>query len=80
MHGNIDFATEQSLVDLLGEQPFAAKVAKRLVPDAIARGGDDTERDAVLFEAMGVDQKGPHMTGLPKGEGTSSGADQEPAI
>ena len=57
MHGEIDRAAKQRFVDLLGEQALAAEVAQRLVPDAIARGGDGLKRDGVVAKAVRSDQQ-----------------------
>ncbi len=80
MHGEVHLAPEQGLVDLLGEQAFAAKVAQRLVADAIARGGDDAELDVGLFEAMSGDQERSHMPSLPERKRTAPCANQERAF
>ena len=52
MDGEIDRAVEQRFVDLLGEQPLAAEVAQRLVPDAVARRGDGLKRDSVIAKTV----------------------------
>ena len=49
-------AAEQRFVDLLGEQALAAEVAQRLVPDAVARGGDGLKRDGVVARTVRSDQ------------------------
>ena len=80
MHGEIDRAVEQGVVDLLGEQALAAEVAERLVPDAVARRGDGLERDGVLSEAVRIDEQRPHMVRLPQSERASARADQKRAM
>ena len=56
MHGEIDRAVKQGFVDLFGEQALAAEVAQRLVPDAVARGGDGLKRDGVVAKTVRSDQ------------------------
>jgi hypothetical protein len=77
VNGEIDHALEKRLVDLLCEQPLAAEVAQRLVADAVARGGDDLERDRVLGEAVGGAEPRFDMPRLPQRKRTAAGADQE---
>ncbi len=43
MHGHVERAREQRLVDLLGEEALAAEVAHRPVLDGIARGRQDDD-------------------------------------
>ena len=56
VHGESDVATEQRLVDLLGEEALAADVSQRLVLDAVARGGDDAEIDIAFAKPVGLTQ------------------------
>ena len=70
----------QGLVDLLGEQSFAAEIAQGLLADAIAGRGDDGELDVALVEAMSGDQERPHMPSLPERKRAASGANQERAF
>ena len=80
MHGKIDRAAKQRFVDLLGEQALAAEVAQRLVPDAVARGGDGLKRDGVVAKTVRSDQQRPHMVRLPQRERASTRADQKRAL
>ena len=80
MHGEIDRAAEQRFVDFLGEQALAAEVAQRLVPDAVARGGDGLKRDGGVTKAVRSDQQRPHMVRLPQRERASTRADQKRAL
>ncbi len=77
MHGEIDNPLEKRLVDLLGEQPLAAEVAQGLIADAVARRGDDLERDCLFGEAMGGAKPRRDMPRLPERKRTAAGADQE---
>ena len=45
MHGDVDRAGKQRLVDLLGEQAFAAGLDQRPVGDAVAGGTDGDDQD-----------------------------------
>ena len=47
MHGEIDRAVEQRLLDLLGEQPLAARFAQRPVLDAVAGRFDDDDLESM---------------------------------
>ena len=80
MHGEIDRAAEQRVVNLLGEQPLAAEVPQRLVPDAVAGRGDRLERDGILCEAVRIDEQRPHMVRLPQSERAATRADQKRAM
>ena len=56
MHGDIDGAGEQSLLDFLGEQTFAADLRQRplldrLVLDLVAGGADDLDSDGLRRHA-----------------------------
>src|SRR5260370_8197183 len=53
MHREVDFACEQRLFDLLGEQPLAAGLGERPVLDLVAGGADRDELDRGSGEAMG---------------------------
>jgi hypothetical protein len=51
VHGDVDAAVEQRVVDLLGEQPLPADVRQGLPQDLVARGLDDADLEgAVLGE------------------------------
>jgi hypothetical protein len=76
----IELAAEQSLVDLLGEQPFAPELAQGLVLDAVARGGDDAQGNIARCKVMGRNQAAPHVLGLPERERASSCSDQKRAV
>ena len=60
MHGEIDAAVEQRLLDLLGEQALAAHFRQRPVLDGIARGADDDEFDRRLVDAERLRQPRTH--------------------
>ena len=52
MHGDVDAAGEQRLLDLLGEQALAAGLRQRPVLDAVAAGRDHHDLERVLRQAM----------------------------
>ena len=74
MHGEIDRAGQQRLVDLLGEQALAAEIAQRS-GDAVAGGGDDAELDVALAQAMRRHQQRADMARLPERERAAARAD-----
>jgi hypothetical protein len=49
VHGDVDAAVQQRVVDLLGEQALAADVGERLVEDLVARGLDDHDLEGALL-------------------------------
>ena len=76
VHGDVDIASEQRLLDLLGEQTLAANIGERAVGYAIARGADDDELHVIGREVgMGSNQSGPDLPGLDEGELAAAGAD-----
>lgn len=75
MHGHINIAAQQRLVDLFGEQALAAELTQRLVLDAIAGSGDDAEPDIALAKPRGVEEACPDMARLPKCQRAATCAD-----
>jgi len=49
VHGNVDAAVQQGIVNLLGEQALATNVGQRLVQDLVARGLDDDDLQRALL-------------------------------
>ena len=52
MHGHVDVAGDQRVLDLLGEQALAAELAQRLVLDHVAGGLDDDHLEIGFAHAM----------------------------
>ena len=72
VHGEVDAAVQQRLVDLLGEQALAAEVGQAAVLHRIAGGADDGGFGGSVG-SQGVD----HQAGLDQGERRASGADAQ---
>ena len=53
VHGNVDAAVQQGVINLLGEQALAANVGQRLVQDLVARGLDDDDLQRALLVQLG---------------------------
>ena len=51
MHGQIDGAGKERVLDLLSKQPLATGLRKRPVLDRIARGADGFDFDPLRVEA-----------------------------
>jgi hypothetical protein len=64
MHREVDGPRQQRLLDLFGEQPFAAGFRQRPVLDAVAAGADHFDRDPIGIEAMCLRQRLPHHVRL----------------
>ena len=77
MHGEIDAAVEQRLLDLLGEQALAADLGQRAVLDRVAGGADDDELDRVLAHIQGGRQPGAHRARLHQRQRAAAGADTQ---
>ena len=56
MHGEIERAGKQLLLDLLGEKPLAADRRQRAVGDPVALGGEHHDLEHILRQAMGGHQ------------------------
>ena len=54
VHGNIDAAVEQRLVNLFREQALAADVGQRLVQDLVAGGLDDADLQRAVLGQLRV--------------------------
>ena len=48
MHGGVDHAVDQRLLDLLDEQALAADLGQRAVADRVAGGADLAEGDGAV--------------------------------
>lgn len=53
VHGNVDAAVQQSIVDLLGEQTLATNVSQRLVQDLVASRLDDANLQGAILTQLG---------------------------
>jgi hypothetical protein len=53
VHGDVDAAVEQRVVDLLGEQPLPADVRQGLPQDLVARGLDDADLEGAVLGETG---------------------------
>ena len=59
---------------------FLAVDSGRLVPDAVARGGDGLKRDGIAAKTVRSDQRRPHMVRLPQRKRATARADQKRAL
>jgi hypothetical protein len=53
VHGDVDPAVEQGIVDLLGEQALAADIGQGHVEDLVAGGLDDDDLQGALLSQLG---------------------------
>ena len=53
MHGNVDAAVQQGVVNLLGEEALAADVGQGLVQNLVASGLDDDDVQGALLGKLG---------------------------
>ena len=53
VHGDVDAAVEQRVVDLLGEEPLAADVREGLSQDLVSRGLDDADLEGAVLGEVG---------------------------
>ena len=77
MHGEIDRARQQGLLDLLGKQALAALLRERAVDDLVAGGLDDRELDSILGEAVRGSEPPPHLARLRKRQRRAARADAD---
>jgi hypothetical protein len=75
MHRQVDAAVQQGLLDLLGEQAFAADLRQRTVLDGVAGGADDGKADFVLGHAERHGQPRAHGPRLHQSERAAARAD-----
>jgi hypothetical protein len=70
MHGEVEAAVQQAVLDLLGEQALAADLGQRPVLHLVAGGADDDDLDRAGHGQgrMGVGQAPPRLLGLDEGE------------
>jgi hypothetical protein len=80
MHGQIDAAIQQSVLDLLGEQPLAAHLAQRAILDAVTAGLDDDRFEKALGQAMDRDQPPAHLVGLGQRQRAAARTDADGSI
>ena len=77
MHGEVDGAGDERLLDLLGEQALAAGLRQRPVADDVAAGADDLELDPFRGERVRGGQAIAHVLGLSERERAAARADDE---
>src|SRR5262244_601898 len=77
MHGEVDGAGAERLLDLLGEEALAAGLGQRPVADDVAAGADDLELDALCGKRVRRGQAIAHVLGLGERERTAARADDE---
>ena len=77
MHGEVDGAGQQRLLDLLGEQPLAAGLGERPVLDRVAGGADDLDLDPLGVEAAGGGEPALHLARLHQRQRRAARADTE---
>jgi hypothetical protein len=77
MHGKVDGAGKQRLLDLLGEQALAAFLGERPVADHVARGADRLERDRLRGKGVRGGEAIAHELGLRERERAAARADDE---
>ena len=80
MHGEVDAAGEQRVLDLLGEQALAADLRQRAVADHVAAGADDLDADALGREPMRRGQARAHLPGLDQRERAAARADAQHGV
>ena len=73
----IDPAVDQRLLDLLGEQAFAAEIGERPVAHEIARGADDHDLDRVVRDVVRGGERGLRGAGLPERKRAAARAEAE---
>ena len=64
MHREVDRTCEQCILDLLGEEAFAAHLRQRPVANHVAGGADDLELDLVGGETVDGGQALAHLPRL----------------
>ncbi len=79
MDGQIGAAIEQRLLQLLGEQPLAARLGQSAILDAVARGLQDHDLDGAGGGEMGMgrDQAITGLMGLRQRQRAAARADAE---
>ena len=77
MHGEVDVAGEQRLLQLLGEQPLAAGLDQRPVGDPVAGRLDDDQLALLRRKAVrGAEARG-HLARLGQRQGRAARADAD---
>ena len=77
MDGEIDAPVEQSLIELFGEEPFAASLDQAAILDAIAAGDDGDDFECVRRDAEFVRQSRACLLGLRQRKLRAARADAE---
>ena len=77
MHGKIDRAGQQRLLDLLGEQALAAGVRQRPVLDRVAAGADGLDFDPVERDAARRGEAALHLPRLDQRQRRAARADAQ---
>ena len=75
MHGQVGGTVQQGFLDLLDEQALAAHLGQGDIQDDVAAGLDDAQADVQAgFQGL---KAGFDVFGLPKGQLTAAGGDDE---
>jgi hypothetical protein len=77
MHGEVDGAGEERLLDLFGEQALAADLGERPIADQVAGGADDLDRDPLGAEPVGGGEPRAHLMRLGERERAAARADAQ---
>ncbi len=77
MHGKVDGAGDERLLDLLGEETLAAGIRQRPVADRVAGGADDLEHDCFRGELVRGREAVAHLLRLGKRQRATARADDE---
>jgi hypothetical protein len=64
MHGDVDFAGKQRVLDLFRKKALAADIRQWPVGNPVARSFDDCDRDIVLAEPVGFGKPVADFMGL----------------
>ena len=77
VHGDVDGAGEERLLDLAGEEPLAAELAERPVLHPVAGGLDRHDQEGGLGQAVRRHQPRPGLVRLGERQRAAAGADAE---
>jgi hypothetical protein len=75
VHGAVDRAVDQRLIQLLGEKALAARFAQRAVLDRVAGGAHRFDGKMVFVDSVGSREEGARLTRLREREWASARAD-----
>ena len=80
MDGEVDVVLEEGGVELLGEEPLAARFRQWTVLNEIARGSNHDHFDPVLRHVVRLGEQAADQMGLRQREGRPAGADLEEGV